>query len=320
MVANANVSAESKVIGSINGLTGNVAKNILNFPGEQNGYKISQLTLTANGVASATLVEFMLNRDKGNNLTRSNEFSNAAWTKTNVTATDNATYGPFALASAATVIENLVNGAHTVSRGSLSVTNGEFYVLDVYARTLGRNVAIEFTGTEFDQGGSVFPKAVFDIRTRDSEGIATILSSVGTITTEIKRVGPFYRLRIIAQAKATGSAAGVTISLANDAGATSYVGDNTSGAALFGASFRLRDWANDYVATSLTTALTGAARIYPIQLQGTSTVGAAMSFPVELETTENGAPLRVIANATISNIVAAASGHIGTRPRLTRNI
>lgn len=279
-------------------------KEILPFPGEGVQYFIDHAYISAVGATGAANAGFLIDRDKGNALLRSEEFDNAAWTKTQCAATANQGNSPFGALTADTVIENSTTNLHYVTQGSLSVVDTLFYTFDVYVRALGRSVALDF-GTGFLVGADR-PRVEFDI-----DGIAAyenpVMREFFGATASVERVGGFFRVRGIAQATSTSGAAELRIYTMND-GAINYAGDNASGLLVFGASFRNRDTSNDYVVTTSAAVLTQAALVHPTLLQGTDVSGISKSMPTPL-VAERGAPIRVVATATLANAIAGVSGY-----------
>lgn len=274
---------------------------VLPFPGENVQYFLDHLYGTIVGGAGET-VSFLLERDKGNAILRSSEFDNASWTKTASVATANNALSPLGALEADLIAENTANSEHSVSQGSLSVVSGKYYVLDVYVKAAGRSIAIQF-GTGFT--GS--PTSKFDIRTLEADRKVIITDAAGAVGSA-EAVGGYFRCRAIAQATSTTGSASVKIYLMNDSAATSYTGDNVSGAHLWGASFRNRDTSNDYVATTTAAVLTQAASRQSFLVSATGSSGISMSKPTAIPS-ERGAPIRAIASGSIATAIVGVSGY-----------
>jgi hypothetical protein len=126
----------------------------------------------------------------------SEQFDNAAWTKTNVTVTANNAISPSGVINADTIIGNGVSSSRGLSQ-TISVTSGATYSMSFYAKKNTNNfVQILFSGVIF----SVNSWANFDLN-------SGVIGSVGSAATaSIQSVGNgWYRCTIVATATATNS-------------------------------------------------------------------------------------------------------------------
>jgi hypothetical protein len=179
-----------------------------------------------------------------NLLTFSEQFDNAVWTKTNVTATADVTTAPNGTTTADSLVENTVNGTHEItSTASLSlITANTVFTASIYVKRASGSRNLRFTG----YAGSDGLRALFNLDTltvtNGSYGTSTYLSgsitSVGngwflcTVSGSISAASPIANWSLLS---------GVAIN---------YPGDGTSGLFLWGAQLNTGSTALPYVATT----------------------------------------------------------------------
>jgi hypothetical protein len=161
-----------------------------------------------------------------NLLTYSEQFDNAAWTKSRATISADAIAAPDGRTTADKFVEDgTASQTHQMSRG-VSVTSGTPITLSVYAKAAERSRL----STAFTNAGafSTVQRATFDLST----GIAS--STQGTPTVAIEALsGGYYRCSITATPTSTATATSI---LYLDNGSTAvYTGDGSSGLYLWGA-------------------------------------------------------------------------------------
>jgi hypothetical protein len=162
---------------------------------------------------------------KVNLFTFSDQFSNAAWTKTNTTIGANSLISPpTGIGSVLSIIDNTTNAAHTISR-SVSSTLTNTYSFSCFARS-GINstgYAIQLTSTI----SGLSQKLVFDL----DNGVAISSYTSGIYTSFIQPYpNGWYRVGYAATATST-TASSFTIGIALKSGAgitTNYVGSGGS--------------------------------------------------------------------------------------------
>ena len=160
-----------------------------------------------------------------NALGYSQEFDNAAWTKTNSTITANATAAPDGSVTADKLVEDTANAAHFVQSASLTAQSGTAYTFSCYAKAAGRSrfellaFALTLTGRGFDlSNGTTFTNTA-----GLSEPTASSITPVGN---------GWYRCSVTAN----GSGLSSTVRAYLNNGTTfSYTGDGTSGIFIWGA-------------------------------------------------------------------------------------
>jgi hypothetical protein len=193
----------------------------------------------------------LIEEQRTNVLTYSEQFDNAVWVKNNVTVTANTTASPAGTSTADTVTENTAVAAqHGVSPPAIATTAGTSYTMSVYAKNNGRRYLSLATGSA---NGVV---ATFDLQTGVISAAAAVLGALwsspsATITsagsgwyrctvTGIDTVGgartPAYALSNVSTNPASGNG-------------NLYTGDGTSGVYLYGAQIEVGAFATSYIPT-----------------------------------------------------------------------
>jgi hypothetical protein len=190
------------------------------IPTNGNGDMTVTRATTATRVNEAGLVELV----PYNLLLRSQEFDNAAWTKSASSITANTIVSPDGTVDADKLVEDTANTAHNINR-SQGVTTGASYAFTVYAKAAERSF---FRLQSFNAIGDA-ENAVFDLST------GTIFSQSGTSASTITPVGNgWYRCSVIV-INDTDTSSTFSIQLYSDGTTSSYTGDGYSGIYIWGA-------------------------------------------------------------------------------------
>jgi hypothetical protein len=203
----------------------------------------------------------LIEEQRTNLILRSEEFDNAAWTKTNATVTANATTSPDGTTNADALFETTTNGAHLVRTTSFITTGAATtYSFSVFVKSNGRSI---FSLQMNSVGGNI--TAEFDL----SAVTATALSPGGTgvidgATIEDVENG-WYRCTIIGRTAQT--LTNYYIYIQDVSGNYSYVGDVTKGFYLWGAQLEAGAFATSYIKTT-TASVTRNADV--VVMTGTS--------------------------------------------------
>jgi hypothetical protein len=180
----------------------------------------------------------LIEEQRTNLLTYSEQFDNAAWTKTRSSITADATTSPDGTQDADKLVEDTATNTHDMTV-SASFTSGTAYTLSIYAKQAGRNLRIYFPSGAF---GSAF-SAVFDL----SAGTATI-ALTGTVASITNVGNGWYRCSITQTATASVTSI-FTLRLIEGASTTSYTGDGTSGIYIWGAQLEAGAFPTSYIPT-----------------------------------------------------------------------
>jgi hypothetical protein len=180
----------------------------------------------------ATCPKILLEGQRTNLYTFSEQTDNAAWGKTNASITANDTASPDGYTNADKVIADTTNGVHRIEQDK--ATFAQVATQSVFAKASGYNfIALE-------NGGEL---AYFNISTG-------VVGSVSGGDASIQDYGDgWYRCILTATAANTKS----YVYIANADNSASFAGDNTSGAFIYGAQFEAGAYATSYIPTIAAT-------------------------------------------------------------------
>ena len=200
------------------------------------------VTLAARGL--------LIEEQRTNLFTRSEEFDNAAWSKNRSSITANATTSPDGTADADKLVEDTSNNTHYLAQFSVNVTSGVSYTYTMYAKAAERTWAalrMETTNAAFNGGFANFNLSNGTVGSVDA-GLTASITAAGN---------GWYRLSVTSTATATAAAA-LSIYLGTANNVVSYTGDGTSGIFLYGAQLEAGAFATSYIPTTTATATRNA--------------------------------------------------------------
>lgn len=261
----------------------------------------------------------LIEESRTNLLTYSEQFDNAAWTKSNSSITANTIVSPDGTVDADKLVEDTATSSHGIfSATAPTTTIGVVYTVTVFAKKAERNfLQIFFTGGHVTGN----PRANYDLNagtlgTVDSEITATITAvgngwyrCVATVTAATTALRPFLHL--------------VTSSSA--ARNESYTGDGYSGIYIWGAQLEAGAFATSYIPT-VASQVTRAGEL--VNMTGTNFSSwynqAEGTFYAEFvpSSSDFGSNKNIFlaSDDTSSNFVGFRYGSSGSQPAMTSQV
>jgi uncharacterized protein with GYD domain len=171
--------------------------------------------------------KLLLEPQRTNLVLRSEEFDNAAWTKTGVTITANNVISPDGYLNADKLVEDTSTGNHRIVNSAFAVSNGTAYSQSWYVKYFNNQ------WVQLNRGQEGVGYLNFDL-------INGVVGNTGGITNyEISVMSNgWYRISINYTVTGTYATAGISILKTNiNARYESYVGDGTSGVYIWGCQY-----------------------------------------------------------------------------------
>ncbi len=238
------------------------------------------LTLFGSGALRRGDRGVLIEGSRTNLLLRSQEFDNAAWTKTNTTVTANATTAPDGTTTADKLVENSATDFHAtgpaVSVGTVTATE----CLSVCAKASERSwIALQLGASRV---------AYFNL------SAGTIGTTTGSTTATITALANGWYRCAIAGVRETSQAN--TILLASADNTASYTGNGTSGVFIWGAQLEAASFPSSYIPTT-TASVTREADV----LTYTAGVSYPLSLWAEFERAVDTEGVEVMVRASFDN-------------------
>ena len=182
-----------------------------------------------------------IEEQRTNLLTYSEDWSNAAWTKTEVTITANTIISPDGALTGDKLVESTATDFHD-ARQTFSATSGTAYTFSVYAKAGERNRVLMLLAGGFSSG----PSVDFNLTT----GAIAVSPSGNSSSATITAVGNgWYRCTLTATASSTASSTSRIYTL-DATGTASYTGNGFSGIYIWGAQVEAGAFATSYIPTT----------------------------------------------------------------------
>jgi hypothetical protein len=179
----------------------------------------------------------LIEEQRTNLFTYSDDFANAAWAKSNSSIDSNVIVAPDGTLTGDRLIENTINAEHFASQ-NFTFVSGTSYSWSVFVKPAGRTLVHLRAGniTTFP------PRAIFDV----SAGTVTSNPS-GTAT--IQNVGNGWYRCTISGAAGASSFTSIRIQLVSTGTTDSYTGDGYSGIYIWGAQLESASFSTSYIPT-----------------------------------------------------------------------
>jgi hypothetical protein len=198
----------------------------------------------------------LIEEQRTNLLTRSEEFNDAAWTKSNATITADATTSPDGTATADKLVEALdVNLVHSCLQGAVTVVSLGTYAATVFVKADTRTrVRI---GYLVGGAGGVVADANLSAGTINA---ASAFGGGTAVSSSIQAINNgWFRISVVGSGPA-GTSGDLRIELLDASGNRQYNGDGVSGVYIWGAQLEAGAFPTSYIPTT-TTSLTRSADV-----------------------------------------------------------
>lgn len=179
---------------------------------------------------------------------QSETLDNASWTKSAASVTANAVASPDGAVTADTLVEDSTTAAHYVEQ-AISGNVSTQYTFSIWAKANTRTkVQVEF----YNNGATIAIGGIFDL----SAGSVSAVNTGSPNTTITPRIEAYadgwYRCVIGGKLSSTSSAENIKprVTLVTGTSTTSYLGDGSSGAYLWGAQLEAANDSSSYIVTT----------------------------------------------------------------------
>lgn len=201
-----------------------------------------------------TCPHLLLEPQRTNLVTYSEDFSNAYWTKIGSTITSNAAISPDGTLNADKLVEDTGTSVH-YARRSISNTLNLDYTYSVFVKPNGLNYIRISEATLTGAGGD------FDLINKTSTPIQGNASNLITTTTDIKEFpNGYFRISFTYKPNATGNYNFYNY-LGKSLGVFNYTGDGTSGVYIWGAQLEEGSYPTSYIVSNSGSATTRIAEV-----------------------------------------------------------
>jgi hypothetical protein len=197
---------------------------------------------------NSTCPSILVEPQRTNLQTYSEDFSNAVFIKVGATVTTNTTASPDGTTTGDKLVEDTSTGLHTAAISAGQATGGD-YTLSVFVKASGR------TKFQLAEGFSIGGNVNFDL----TAGTAT--TTAPAKNGRIENYGNGWYKCSATWTFTGGSTTVLYLNLLNDAGSNSYLGNGTSGVNLWGAQLEVGSNATSYIPTTTASVTRNADNI-----------------------------------------------------------
>lgn len=275
---------------------------------------IPQLLTAASGVArfdhnpiTFESLGLLIEESRTNLLTYSEQFNDAAWTKSRASITANAAVSPDGALTGDKLVEDNTAGSHTVRNAtSVTITSGTTLTASVFAKAAEGAFVIVGIG---DGGGVNISRATFDLSNNSVSGLITAPANVSAPIPVITPVGNgWYRCVVTATVTGVTTAQQWVFKGANSNGTASYAGDGYSGIFIWGAQLEVGAFATSYIPTvaSQVTRAADAASMTGTNFSSWYNAGEGAMY-AEAIAPNSGTSVGIV---ELNNSAAAASNYV----------
>jgi hypothetical protein len=185
----------------------------------------------------------LIEESRSNLLTYSEQFDDAAWSKTDSSITANTIVAPDGTLTGDKLVEDTANGAHTFSQ-SLSAT-AQSYTLSIYVKKAERKYFQIFGRRD----GTNYNGAMIDLDTGTVSAPTRPSTTSNASTTTVTSVGNgWWRVAMTYSYTTTGTTV-IFFALTDGSQAYSYTGDDYSGVYIWGAQLEAGAFPTSYIQT-----------------------------------------------------------------------
>jgi hypothetical protein len=227
----------------------------------------------------------LIEESRTNLVTYSDDFSNVAWAKVNVSVTPASTAAPDGTSNGSKLIANTASSAHFIQE-AFTVSNATVYTFSIYAKQ-GEYSTIAIASS----GGAATNQAVVNLTT----GVVT----GGTATTQSVGNG-WWRISVPYTTNATTLTLNAYVINGTAFADRNTAGDGTSGIYIYGAQLEAGAFPTSYIPTSGATA-TRAADLASIPVSAFGYNQSEGTVVVEARNTENCDVLALIDDGSTNN-------------------
>jgi hypothetical protein len=187
----------------------------------------------------------LIEEQRTNLLTYSEQFDNAAWTKTRSSITANTIVAPDGTLTGDKLVENTDNNTHLFNRGGITISANTTHTLSIFLKKGERD---KFSFSFYNNTVTQQYAGEVDLAAGTITGSALIGTPTGSAS--IQSVGNgWYRATISVLLDAVSTTAVVQFNLEDASGNTSYTGNGYSGIYIWGAQLEAGAFPTSYIPT-----------------------------------------------------------------------